>query len=89
MSQDDLAAFEALGGRLTWDELARRLGYADGQALSRALPALPRRSGEAVELCRLTGLSEREAAAAMHVSAGAVRSHLARGLLMLRHPPGT
>ena len=38
--RDELAAFEALGGQLTWDELARLLGHGDGQALSRALLAL-------------------------------------------------
>jgi DNA-directed RNA polymerase specialized sigma24 family protein len=84
---EQYAAFEALGGKLTWDELARLLGYSDGQALSRALLALPVRQREAVALCKYTGLSERQAAAAMRISTGAVRSHLARGLLTLRHPP--
>lgn len=86
MSQDDYAAFEALGGKLTWDELARRLGYRDSQALSRALLALPARQRQAIELCRHRGLSEREAATTMRVSPGALAAHLARGLLTLRHP---
>jgi len=58
--QDELyAAFEALGGQLTWDELDRLL-----------------RSGR----CQV--------AAAMSISTGAVRSHLARGISSLPRPPG-
>jgi len=86
--RDNLAAFDVLGGRLTWDELARLLGYRDEQALSCALHTLPERQRQAVVLCRYTGLSEQQAAKEMRISNGAVRSHLARGLLTLRHPPG-
>jgi DNA-directed RNA polymerase specialized sigma24 family protein len=82
-----LAAFSALGGPLTWDELARLLGY-DEQALSRAVRGLPFRQGQAVVLCKQTGLSEQQAAKEMRISTGAVRAHLARGLQTLRHPPG-
>jgi DNA-directed RNA polymerase specialized sigma24 family protein len=88
VSEDDgLAAFEALGGKLTWGEFARLLGHRDEQALSRAVLALPARQRQAVGLRKYTGLSELQAAAAMHISKGAVRSHLARGLQTLRHPP--
>jgi RNA polymerase sigma factor (sigma-70 family) len=86
--RDELAAFDALGGRLTWEELARLLGYRDEQALSCALHALPERQRQAVVLRKYTGLSERQAAKEMRISNGAVRSHLARGMLTLRHPPG-
>jgi len=86
---DDLAAFSALGGKLTWGEFARLLGYRDEQALSRAVLALPARQRQVVGLCQYTGLSELQAARALHISKGAVRSHLARGLQTLRHPPET
>jgi RNA polymerase sigma-70 factor (ECF subfamily) len=84
--QDDeeLAAFAALGGRLTWDELARLLGHGDGQALSRALLTLPFRQRQVIELCKYQGLSERQAAEVMRISIGALRSHLSRGMLSLR-----
>jgi DNA-directed RNA polymerase specialized sigma24 family protein len=159
MSQDEqsddelLAAFEALGGQLTSDELARLLGSGrypaglmrlaklllDGDPvaaeevvqaslaslrerqgrLARAdkartylyqtvvnrtrsmqrqavrtaggqagLIALPRRQHEAVVLCNLMGMSVEQAAAAMSISTGAARSHLARGTSSLRSPPG-
>ena len=87
--RDELAAFEALGGQLTWDELARLLGHGDGQALSRALLALPARQREAVALCKYMGLSEQQAAKEMRISNRAVKSHLVRGLQTLRHPPET
>jgi RNA polymerase sigma factor (sigma-70 family) len=86
--RDELAAFDALGGRLTWEELARLLGYRDEQALSCALHALPERQRQAVVLRKYTGLSEQQAAKEMRISNGAVRSHLARGMLTLRHPAG-
>jgi predicted RNA polymerase sigma factor len=158
--QDDLyAAFEALGGRLTWDELTRLLDSgkyhavlvqhvtlllggdaaaadeivrasfaalrevwnepgdprqarawlcravvgraqsvrhcsvpqpAPGESADGAdrLLALPYRQREAVVLRTYMGLSEREAAEAMRISIGAVRSHLARGTSSLRHPSG-
>jgi DNA-directed RNA polymerase specialized sigma24 family protein len=52
------------------------------------LLALPYRQREAVVLRTYMGLSERQAAAAMSISTGAVRSHLARGMSSLRHRPG-
>ncbi|SRR5216683_2336513 len=157
--QDELyAAFEALGGQLTWDELTRLLGSGEYHAalvrqatlllggdaaaadevvrasfaalreassqpgdpwqarawlyravVNRArsvrhrsapqaapgesvgcpdgLLALPDRQREAVVLRNYIGLSERQAAAAMCISTGAMRSHLARGMSSLRHPP--
>jgi hypothetical protein len=84
---ESLAAFEALGGQLTWDELARLLGC-DEQDLSRAVLGLPFRQRQAVVLCKQTGLSEKQAAKEMGISTGAVRAHLARGLQTLRYPPG-
>jgi len=58
------------------------------QAGFRALLALPDRQREAVVLCTYVGLSEKQAAAAMSISTGAVRSHLARGISSLPRPPG-
>ena len=46
------------------------------------------RQREAVVLRKHMGLSETEPAREMRISAGAVRSHLARGLSSLRQPPG-
>ena len=155
--QDELyAAFEVLGGQLTWDELDRQLRSGRYQAfLTRqatllvggdavaadeivraslaalqeawsqldnpwqarawlyrtvvdrarsarryrdapqaapgeqaALLALPDRQHEAVVLRHLMGLSEKQAAAAMSISIGAVRSHLARGRSSLPPLPG-
>jgi DNA-directed RNA polymerase specialized sigma24 family protein len=76
--QELLAAFSALGGPLTWDELARLLGC-DEQALL----GLSFRQRQAVVLCKQTGLSEKQAAKEMGISTGAVRAHLARGLQTL------
>ena len=45
--------------------------------------ALPARQREAVVLCSLMGLPEQEAASAMGISIGAVRSHLAHGMRAL------
>ncbi len=88
MGQDEdddelYAAFEALGGRLTWGELARLLGYPDEQALSCAVSALPGRQRQAVVLRKQLGLSEQHAAKEMRISRGAVRSHLARAIALL------
>ena len=47
------------------------------------------RQREAVVLRMYMGQSERQAAAAMRISGGAVRSHVARGLQTLRRPLGT
>jgi RNA polymerase sigma factor (sigma-70 family) len=52
--------------------------------LADALRALPRRQREAVVLCHLAGMSDREAAAAMNVSSNTLRTHLNRGLSALR-----
>jgi len=52
-----------------------------------ALRALPDRQREAVVLRNCMGLSEKQAAQAMGISIGAVRSHLARGTSSLRIPP--
>jgi RNA polymerase sigma factor (sigma-70 family) len=57
---------------------------ADSVALGNALRALPRRQREAVVLCHLAGLTDREAARAMRVSANTLRTHLTRGLSALR-----
>lgn len=53
-----------------------------------ALRVLPDRQREAIVLRNYMGLSEAQAAQAMGISQGAVRSHLARGMSSLRHPPG-
>jgi DNA-directed RNA polymerase specialized sigma24 family protein len=53
-----------------------------------ALRGLPHRQREAVVLRTYLGLSEKQAAEAMGISRGAVRSHLARGLSSLPRPPG-
>jgi RNA polymerase sigma-70 factor (ECF subfamily) len=87
--RDEDAPFEALGNGLSWDETAHVLGHSNGQALREALSALPARQREAVKLCRYAGLSERQAAAQMRISAGALRSHLNRGLQTLLHLPET
>jgi len=52
-----------------------------------ALRALPDRQREAVVLRNCMGLSEEQAAEAMGISIGAVRSHLARGMSLLQIPP--
>jgi DNA-directed RNA polymerase specialized sigma24 family protein len=157
--QDEVfAAFEALGGQLTWDELDRLLGFGKYQAVLtrqaallvggdtvaadevvraslaglqearsrldnpgqarawlyravvnnarsvrryrdapqaapgeqarfRALLALPDRQREAVVLRNFMGLSEEQAAAAMSISTGAMRSHLRRGISSLPRRP--
>ena len=54
------------------------------QALAEALARLPRRQREAVALRYLADMSETDAAAAMGVSAGSVKTHLSRGLSGLR-----
>lgn len=63
---------------------------ADGPDLaagSTALGALPARQREAVVLHTCLGLSHRQTAEVMGISAGAVSSHLARGLSSPRHLP--
>jgi DNA-directed RNA polymerase specialized sigma24 family protein len=51
------------------------------------LRALPDRQLEVIVLRSYIGLSEQQAAAAMGISTGAARAHLARGLASLQHPP--
>src|SRR5713226_5368832 len=63
-------------------------GYLDREAWVLALRALPERQREAVAPHTCMGLSEEQAAEAMGISAGAVRSHLARGMSSLRRPHG-
>lgn len=53
-------------------------------ALAAALGSLPRRQRQAVALRFLGGLSEAEAAGAMGISAGSVKTHVHRGLAALR-----
>jgi len=60
------------------DDVAVRL------ALVAALTRLPKRQREVVALRHLAGLSERECAATLDVSAGSVKTHLSRGLAALR-----
>jgi DNA-directed RNA polymerase specialized sigma24 family protein len=52
-----------------------------------ALRALPVRQREAVVLHTYLGLSARQAAQVMGISAGPTSSHLARGMSSLRRPP--
>ncbi len=53
--------------------------------LARALRRLPRRQREVVVLRYLADWSESDVAAALGISAGAVKSHASRGLTTLRH----
>lgn len=59
----------------------------DRETVPRALRALPHRQLEVVVLHAYVGLSEQQAAAAMGISTGAARAHLARGMASLQHPP--
>lgn len=63
------------------------VGGPDLDAEPEALGALPVRQREAVILHTRLGLSRRQAAEVMGISAGAFSSHLARGTSSLRHPP--
>ena len=65
------------------DEIALR------HALNTALKTLPRRQREVIVLRYLVGLSEVEVAAALHVSHGTVKTHLRRGLSVLRRNVGS
>jgi len=64
------------------------IGYPDPEPPIAALRALPYRQREAVVLRHHLGLSEQQAALAMSSSIGAARSHLARGMSLLKRPPG-
>jgi RNA polymerase sigma-70 factor (sigma-E family) len=55
----------------------------DQRALVAALARLPERQREALVLRYWAGLREREIAAAMRISSGAVKSHTARGIAAL------
>ena len=72
--------------RMPWARDARDVSQtvADSVALGNALRTLPRRQREAVVLCYLAGLPDREAAEAMRVSTNTLRTHLTRGLSALR-----
>jgi DNA-directed RNA polymerase specialized sigma24 family protein len=63
-------------------------GYVNRDPWACALRALPDRQREAVVLRTYLSLSEKQAAEAMGISAGAVRSHLARGVSSLQRPAG-
>jgi RNA polymerase sigma factor (sigma-70 family) len=73
---------------------ARRVGAAEGvdfaemvatrEMLGWALEALPRRQREVVVLRHILGLSEVEVAMALEISHGTVKTHLRRGLAVLR-----
>jgi RNA polymerase sigma factor (sigma-70 family) len=54
------------------------------ELLGWALAALPRRQQEVVVLRHLVGLSEVEVAGALAISHGTVKTHLRRGMAMLR-----
>lgn len=59
-------------------------GLLEGSAALAALRDLPERQREAILLRYYAGLPESEIAAAMGISRGAVQSHTARGLSVLR-----
>jgi RNA polymerase sigma-70 factor (sigma-E family) len=59
-------------------------GRAEPQAVAAALRDLPARQNEVVALRYYAGLSETEIAAALGISRGAVKSHMARGIAMLK-----
>jgi RNA polymerase sigma factor (sigma-70 family) len=63
-------------------------GYVNREPWACALRVLPDRQREAVVLRTYLSLSEKQAAEAMGISAGAVRSHLARGVSSLQRPTG-
>lgn len=65
------------------DDVAIRL------ALAAALRSLPKRQREVVALRYLAGFSEAEAAAALRISTGSVKTHLHRGLGALRSSLGS
>jgi DNA-directed RNA polymerase specialized sigma24 family protein len=64
------------------------IGGLGRDAVACALGALPVRQREAVVARTYMRLSQEQAAAAMHISIGAMNSHLARGISTLRRPPG-
>ena len=66
------------------DTTHEALGLLEGSAAIAALRGLPERQREAVLLRYYAGLPDSEIAAAMGISAGAARSHAARGMSVLR-----
>jgi RNA polymerase sigma factor (sigma-70 family) len=66
------------------DPTHEALGLLEGSAAIAALRGLPERQREAVLLRYYAGLPDSEIAAAMGISAGAARSHAARGMSVLR-----
>lgn len=73
------SATAAIGGGFEQETLDRLV-------LNAALAKLPRRQREAVVLRYLVGLSERDAASVMHLSAGTLKVHVRRGLSALGGP---
>jgi DNA-directed RNA polymerase specialized sigma24 family protein len=78
---DERKAADAPGGRRA------ATGDLDRGTRVCALRSLPDRQLEAVVLRNYMGLSEQQAAAAMGISTGAARAHLARGTASLPHLP--
>jgi len=76
------AAADAPGARTA------AVGYLDREPWASVLRALPVRQRQAVALREYMRLSDVQTAQAMCISAGAVRSHLARGMSLLPSPPG-
>ena len=73
---------------LSIDELTpeRRLAaQQDLHQLSRAFASLPANTKSVIWLRRVTGLSQREAAAALGMDEGALEGHMARGMRRLSH----
>lgn len=64
------------------------VGALEGNAWVGALRGLPERQREAVVLHSYLGISGEQAAQVMCISAGAARSHLARGMSSFRLVPG-
>jgi DNA-binding NarL/FixJ family response regulator len=77
MSQDEWPEDEEGRAR------ALRRNSSAPQAAPSGLLALPERQCEAIVLRNYMGLTERQVASAMNISIGAVRSHLARGMVSL------
>jgi len=76
------AAADAPGARTA------AVGYLDREPWASVLRALPVRQRQAVALREYMRLSDVQTAQAMCISAGAGRSHLARGMSLLPPPPG-
>lgn len=71
------------------DDVAERLDdERHMRSLLHALAALPRRERDVLALCRFAGLSYEEAAVALGIPVGTVRSRLSRARARLREPDG-